>query len=222
MPGQTVKLAALAGSDLTARGYHAQVHAQDDSLALFHLDGADTGRRAIRQQDGQFVVGDQQFPAPALVEQATDAAGRLQPERAAAPDRAGHALSDDLLRRRAERARLPRPAARRLRALRRADAAVLSARDGDDARFRGAALPHEVQAAARSAAGAGRSGAERAAQDADSAGRRGVVHRRRHGDRGADDAAGRRRCRRSIRRSKARRDRRSSGCSAICRRCTAR
>jgi hypothetical protein len=33
-----VKLAALAGSDLTARGYHAQVHAQDDSLALFHLE----------------------------------------------------------------------------------------------------------------------------------------------------------------------------------------
>ena len=73
MPGQTVKLAALAGSDLTARGYHAQVHAQDDSLALFHLDG---GRRAIRQQDGRFVVGDQQFPAAALVAQATDAAGR--------------------------------------------------------------------------------------------------------------------------------------------------
>jgi len=68
MPGQTAKLAALAGSDLTARGYHAQVHAQDDSLALFHLDG---GRRAIRQQDGRFLVGDQQFPAAALVEQAT-------------------------------------------------------------------------------------------------------------------------------------------------------
>ena len=68
MPGHTVKLAALAGSDLIARGYHAQVHAQDDSLALFHLDG---GRRAIRQQDGRFVVGEQQFPAAALVEQAT-------------------------------------------------------------------------------------------------------------------------------------------------------
>ena len=68
MPGQTARLAALAGSDLTARGYHAQVHAQDDSLALFHLDG---GRRAIRQQDGRFIVGDQQFPAAALVEQAT-------------------------------------------------------------------------------------------------------------------------------------------------------
>jgi uncharacterized protein YllA (UPF0747 family) len=96
MPGQTVKLAPLAGSDLTARGYHAQVHAQDDSLALFHLDG---GRRAIRQQDGRFVVGDQQFAAAALVEQATRA-DRLQPERAAAAGRAGHDLPDDLLRRR--------------------------------------------------------------------------------------------------------------------------
>jgi bacillithiol biosynthesis cysteine-adding enzyme BshC len=68
MPGQTVKLAALAGSDLTARGYHAQVHGHDDGVALFHLEG---GRRAIRQQDGHFVVGDQQYAAPALVEQAT-------------------------------------------------------------------------------------------------------------------------------------------------------
>jgi len=67
-PGETVKLAALAGSDLTARGYHAQVHAQDDSLALFYIDG---NRRAIRQQDGRFVVGEQQFPAAALVAQAT-------------------------------------------------------------------------------------------------------------------------------------------------------
>jgi bacillithiol biosynthesis cysteine-adding enzyme BshC len=70
-PGHTVKLAALAGSDLTARGYHAQVHAHDDSLALFHLSTDDGGRRAIRQQDGGFVVGDQQFPAAALLEQAT-------------------------------------------------------------------------------------------------------------------------------------------------------
>jgi len=75
-PGQTVKLAALAGSDLTARGYHAQVHAQDDSLALFYLDG---GRRAIRQQDGRFVVGDQQFAAPALVEQATSQPAGFSP-----------------------------------------------------------------------------------------------------------------------------------------------
>jgi bacillithiol biosynthesis cysteine-adding enzyme BshC len=76
MPGQTVKLAALAGSDLTARGYHAQVHGNDDGLALFHLDG---GRRAIRQQDGGFAVGDQQFAAPALVEQATSQPGGFSP-----------------------------------------------------------------------------------------------------------------------------------------------
>lgn len=68
MPGQTAKLASLTGSDLVARGYHAQVHAQDDSLALFHLEH---GRRAIRQQDGQFVVGDRQYPTATLVEQAT-------------------------------------------------------------------------------------------------------------------------------------------------------
>ena len=67
-PGQTARLAAASGSDLIARGYHAQVHAQDDSLALFHLD---QGRRAIRQQDGQFVVGDRRYPAAALVDQAT-------------------------------------------------------------------------------------------------------------------------------------------------------
>ena len=94
---------------------------------------------------------------------------------------------------------------------------------GDARRFGGAALPDEVQAAARSAAGAGRSGAERAARR-----RR---FRRRSKSRSprprdaiddADGAAGRRRCRRSIRRSKARRDRRSAGCSTTCRRCTAR
>jgi bacillithiol biosynthesis cysteine-adding enzyme BshC len=76
MPGQTVKLAALAGSDLTARGYHAQVHAQDDSLALFHLEG---GRRSIRQQDGSFIVGDDRFPAATFVQQATERPSGFSP-----------------------------------------------------------------------------------------------------------------------------------------------
>jgi bacillithiol biosynthesis cysteine-adding enzyme BshC len=75
-PGQTVKLAALAGSDLTARGYHAQVQAQDDGLALFRLDG---GRRAIRQQDGRFVVGDQEYAAASLVKQAIEQPGGFSP-----------------------------------------------------------------------------------------------------------------------------------------------
>ena len=79
-PGQTVKLAALAGSDLTARGYHAQVHAQDDSLALFYLQQhSDGSRRAIRQQDGGFVVGEQQFPAAAFVAQATEEPASFSP-----------------------------------------------------------------------------------------------------------------------------------------------
>jgi bacillithiol biosynthesis cysteine-adding enzyme BshC len=76
MPGETAKLAALAGSDLTARGYHAQVHAQDDSLALFHLS---EGRRSIRQQDGKFLVGDQRYPAAALIQQATDEPSGFSP-----------------------------------------------------------------------------------------------------------------------------------------------
>jgi bacillithiol synthase len=69
MPGQTVRLASLAGSDLIARGYHAQVHAQDESAALFRIDG---GRRAIRKHDGQFVVGDERFSADALLQQAME------------------------------------------------------------------------------------------------------------------------------------------------------
>jgi bacillithiol biosynthesis cysteine-adding enzyme BshC len=76
MPGHTAKLAALAGSDLTARGYHAQVNAQDDSLALFHLEG---GRRAIRQQDGGFIVGEQRYPAGALLQQAADRPAGFSP-----------------------------------------------------------------------------------------------------------------------------------------------
>jgi bacillithiol synthase len=68
-PGQTVRLAALAGSDLTARGYHAQVNAHDDSLALFHLDGS---RRAIRQHDRAFVVGERRYPPAELLQQATE------------------------------------------------------------------------------------------------------------------------------------------------------
>ena len=76
-PGQTVKLAALAGSDLTARGYHAQVNApHDDGVALFHLDGS---RRPIRQQDGGFAVGDQQYPAERLVQRATEEPARFSP-----------------------------------------------------------------------------------------------------------------------------------------------
>jgi bacillithiol biosynthesis cysteine-adding enzyme BshC len=79
MPGETAKLASLAGSDLVARGYHSQVHQQDDSLALFRLDVDRGGRRAIRQQDGQFLVGEQTIPAAALVQQAAERPAGFSP-----------------------------------------------------------------------------------------------------------------------------------------------
>jgi bacillithiol biosynthesis cysteine-adding enzyme BshC len=67
-PGETNRLAAAAGSELVARGYHSQVDASD-ALALFHL-GA--GRRSIRQQNGQFVIGDRQYVPSALVQEASE------------------------------------------------------------------------------------------------------------------------------------------------------
>jgi bacillithiol synthase len=68
-PGETAKLAGVAGADLLARGYHSQVQGSDGSLALFHLDG---GRQPIRQRNGQFVVGEQTYQAAALVQEATE------------------------------------------------------------------------------------------------------------------------------------------------------
>ncbi len=75
-PGETARLAALAGSDLTARGYHAQVHAHDDSVALFYLEG---GRRAIHQQHGDFLVGDQTYPSAVLRQQAAERPAAFSP-----------------------------------------------------------------------------------------------------------------------------------------------
>jgi bacillithiol synthase len=39
-PGQTATLAAAAGAELTARGYHAQVQPDTSGVSLFHLDGS--------------------------------------------------------------------------------------------------------------------------------------------------------------------------------------
>ena len=69
MPGETARRAALAGSDLVARGYHSQVNAQNDTLALFHLGQR---RQAIRQQDGHLVVGDERFATTALQQAAAE------------------------------------------------------------------------------------------------------------------------------------------------------
>jgi bacillithiol biosynthesis cysteine-adding enzyme BshC len=75
-PGETARLAAAAGANLVSKGYHSQVHAHDDGLALFHLSG---GRRAIRQQGGQFVVGENSFTPATLVQEAADTPSSFSP-----------------------------------------------------------------------------------------------------------------------------------------------
>jgi bacillithiol biosynthesis cysteine-adding enzyme BshC len=69
MPGETARRAAVAGSDLIARGYHSQVNAQNDTLALFHLGQR---RQAIRQQDGHLIVGEERFATTTLQEAAAE------------------------------------------------------------------------------------------------------------------------------------------------------
>src|SRR5262249_3422232 len=54
-------------------------HAHDDGLALFHLDLPDGGRRAIRQQDGQFVVGENRYAAAALIQEAAERPAGFSP-----------------------------------------------------------------------------------------------------------------------------------------------
>jgi bacillithiol biosynthesis cysteine-adding enzyme BshC len=76
MPGETARLAASAGSDLVARGYHSQVHTHEEGLGLFHLDG---GRRAIRHQNGRLVIGDDAYPSAELVQQANEHPASFSP-----------------------------------------------------------------------------------------------------------------------------------------------
>lgn len=66
-PGQTAALAASAGEALKARGHAPQVIPQQESVALFHLDGS---RRPIRQQNETFLVGEDSVPAAALTQEA--------------------------------------------------------------------------------------------------------------------------------------------------------
>lgn len=75
-PGQTARLAAQAGAQLVSNGYHSQVHAHDDGVALFHLDG---GRRALRVQDGQLVAGEHSFTQAALLTQAGSTPANFSP-----------------------------------------------------------------------------------------------------------------------------------------------
>ena len=74
--GETTRLAALAGAEMIARGYHAQVVPHDDSLALFQLDG---GRRAIRREGDRFLVGDGALGTAELIRDATERPSTFSP-----------------------------------------------------------------------------------------------------------------------------------------------
>ena len=75
-PGETGRLAARAGTELDALGYHAQVQTPEGAPALFLLDG---GREPIRAADGRLVAGDHVYSPGELVEQARDFPGGFSP-----------------------------------------------------------------------------------------------------------------------------------------------
>ena len=63
-PGRTAALAAEAGQTLAAIGHAPQVVSQADSVSVFSLDG---GRRPIRRQGDQLVIGEDAYASDALV-----------------------------------------------------------------------------------------------------------------------------------------------------------
>jgi bacillithiol synthase len=75
-PGRTSALAARAGAELTARGYHSQVEPGEGSVCLFLLEA---GRHPIRATADGFTAGDQTFSRAALVERASATPAAFSP-----------------------------------------------------------------------------------------------------------------------------------------------
>jgi bacillithiol biosynthesis cysteine-adding enzyme BshC len=74
--GTTARLATDAGVALEAHGYTAQVAAQPETVALFHLNG---GRQPIRFQGDAFQVGDSIVQKHALLERVRQAPAEFSP-----------------------------------------------------------------------------------------------------------------------------------------------
>ena len=74
--GATSRLAAAAGAELTARGYHAQVTPQDGHAALFHLDGT---RASIRVGDGRWLVGQSAGTTEAMLQRVRTTPAEFSP-----------------------------------------------------------------------------------------------------------------------------------------------
>jgi bacillithiol biosynthesis cysteine-adding enzyme BshC len=75
-PGRTAALATTAGEALSAKGHQPQVVSQPDSLSLFHLDG---GRRSIRRQGDEFLIGEIRRTVASLADEAATEPGRFSP-----------------------------------------------------------------------------------------------------------------------------------------------
>ena len=75
-PGRTAQLAADAGAELTALGYHAQASPAPGAVALFRLDG---GRQPIRAVDGAFACGGRTLAAEALLADVETDPARFSP-----------------------------------------------------------------------------------------------------------------------------------------------
>jgi bacillithiol biosynthesis cysteine-adding enzyme BshC len=76
-PCRTTRLAREGGSAMSALGHEPQVEPAEDGTALFYLDGA--GRRLIRFDGRDYVIGDQRRPPAALREEAAEHPERFSP-----------------------------------------------------------------------------------------------------------------------------------------------
>jgi bacillithiol biosynthesis cysteine-adding enzyme BshC len=75
--GETARRASDVGSQLTARGYHAQVQAGDGSVSLFYLDGS--SRRPLRRDGDRFLVANRSVDQASLVDEARQHPERFSP-----------------------------------------------------------------------------------------------------------------------------------------------
>jgi bacillithiol synthase len=75
-PGRTAQLAAAAGEELVAAGYHAQVTPHEGAVSLFYLN---SGRHSIRVSKTRATIGERETTIEALVADATQAPEHFSP-----------------------------------------------------------------------------------------------------------------------------------------------
>ena len=149
-------------------------------------------------------------PPKELAGRGRRASGTVQPQRDSAADRAGQAVSDDLLHRGPERARVSGAARRRVSRVRRRTAAALLPGERDHPRFTVGAIPREARRGVRVPSGAGRIGTQPPARAPASRHRSTAAFRRPSGRSPSRPRRSARRSRRSIPRSPAPSTRRST------------